>query len=118
MESLDGKTLYYAKGPDSHGIWKTDERGNEEPVIDILPAGRWADWAVTRDGLYFINPLAEPRPAIQYFSFDTRIINTVLTLDAYPQEGAQGLAVSPDGHWLLYPKIKIQGDIVFFQNLQ
>ncbi len=117
VESLDGKTLYYAKGPDSPGIWKIDERGNEQPVIDILPPGRWADWAVSQDGLYFIDPLAEPRPAIQFFSFATRTITPVLPLDAYPQEGAQGLAVSPDRRWLLYPKIKVQGDIVFVQNL-
>jgi Tol biopolymer transport system component len=118
VESLNGKALYYAKGPDSPGIWQIGKRGNEEPVIDILPPGHWADWALSSDGIYFINPLAEPGPAIEFFSIATHTITPVLGLDAYPMEGAQGLAVSPDGHWLLYPKIKIQGDIVFLQNLQ
>jgi Tol biopolymer transport system component len=118
VESSDGKVLYYAKGPDSPGIWRVDQRGNEEPMINILPQGHWADWAVRPNGIYFIDPLAEPRPAIQFFSYAARRITLLSRLETYPQQGAQGLAVSPDCRWLLYPKLKVQGDIVFVQNLQ
>jgi len=118
VESLDGKRLFYAKGPDSPGIWRVDERGDEEPLIDILPQGHWADWAVSQNGIYFVDPLAEPRPGIQFFSYATRRITPVLRLETYPQQGVQGLAVSPDSRWLLYPRLKVQGDIVFVQNLQ
>ena len=118
LESLDGKVLYYARGPDSPGIWRIDQRGEEKPVIEVLPQGHWADWAVARNGLYFIDPLAEPHPAFEFFSYATRRITPALPLETYPLQGVQGMTVSPDRRWLLYPKMKAQGDIVFVQNLQ
>jgi Tol biopolymer transport system component len=103
FESPDGKTLYYAKGQNAPGLWKLPVQGGEEThVLDQLGAGYWGYWAVVQDGIYFYNINTK---AIEFFSFATHKITPIAKPEKAPLRYNPGLAVSPDGRWLLYAQI-------------
>jgi len=57
FESMDGKTLYYAKGLEVPGLWQVPVEGGEETrVIEQLGAFLWGYWAVVEGGIYFTTP--------------------------------------------------------------
>jgi Tol biopolymer transport system component len=100
FESPDGKTLYYAKGQTVPGLWKLPLQGGEEtPVLEQLGAGYWGYWAVVQDGIYFYDANTK---AIEFFSFATHKITEIAKPEKAPWRYNPGLAVSPDGRWLLY----------------
>ncbi len=56
FESQDGKSLYYAKGIRTDGLWSVAVNGGEEaPVLDFPKASFWGYWALVETGIYFVN---------------------------------------------------------------
>jgi hypothetical protein len=56
--------------------------GSESPVVTGKPqVNYWGHWAVTESGLYLLDADAEPRPIIEFYSFATRRITQVLSLE-------------------------------------
>lgn len=117
FESPDGRYLYYTKAMYSPGIWKMPAEGGEEtPVLE----GRrlyHANWAVVDDGIYLIN---QGSNAIEFFSFAT---NRVTEFAPIKKEAslptAFGLAVSPDGQWIIYSQIDHRtSDIMLVENFR
>jgi Tol biopolymer transport system component len=117
FESYDGKTLYYAKGRAGPGLWKVPVGGGEEsPVLEQLDAELWGYWGLTSDGIYFYN--ARTR-AIELFSFATGRMSKVAAPEKDPNPGNPGLAVSPDGRWILYTQIDtLSSDIMLVENFR
>ena len=73
QESPDGRFIYYAKGLNVPGIWKISEADGEE--TGVLTQGRegfWGYWAVTENGIYFLNTEAVPSPAIEFLDLDRK----------------------------------------------
>jgi hypothetical protein len=96
FESVDGKTLYYAKGSFVPGLWKVPVGGGEETqVLEQLEPGYPANWGLTAEGIYFYDAKTK---AIEFFSFATRRVTRVAKAE---NEVFTGLAVSPDGRWIL-----------------
>ena len=58
---------------------------------------------MTGEGIYFVAMVgpAAPRP-LKFFSFATHQVSTIGIVKDDPPEYVPGLAVSPDGRWLLY----------------
>jgi hypothetical protein len=103
FEAPDGKTLYYAKGQNAPGLWRLKVQGGEEtPVLEQLGAGYWGYWAVAQDGIYFYNVNTK---AIEFFSFATHKVTQIGKPEKAPWRYNPGLAVSPDGRWLLYAQV-------------
>ncbi len=112
MESPDGQYLYYTKAT-AHGLWRKRIYGDAETLItDRLDMNDWGNWAITQDGLYFVDRTtpphtdlggAEASAALAFLDFATGD----LTLLAYPNKPVAnpGLAVAPDGSYLLYIQI-------------
>jgi Tol biopolymer transport system component len=108
-ESEDGSSLYYAKFG-KQGIWRMPLNGGEETHILDQPMS-WYDWALTPTGIYFINNGVQPEgPAafikhvngrIEFFDFANREITPIHNLEK-PASEFGGLAISPDGKYLLY----------------
>ncbi len=97
-ESLDGKTLYYAKGLDVPGLWKVPVEGGEEtPVLPQLGTGYWGYWAAVENGIYFYDINTK---AIEFFSFATRKIIEIAKPGKCPI-GFPGFSISPDNRWIL-----------------
>ena len=119
FESPDGQFVYYAKFTEP-GIWRVPVEGGEETlVLDLLQPGLWGYWAVVEEGIYFLNVKAKPRPAIEFYRFATRQVTRVTVPEKDPQYGSPGLALSPDGSWILYMQIdRVESDIMLVENFR
>ncbi len=119
FESPDGQFVYYAKYTEP-GIWRVPVEGGEETlVLDLLQPGLWGYWAVSEQGIYFLNAEAEPRPAIEFYRFATRRTTHVFVPEKDPFYGDPGLALSPDGRWILYAQVDQEtSDIMLVENFR
>jgi eukaryotic-like serine/threonine-protein kinase len=101
IEEASGKFFYYAKGRGVPGIWKALVEGGEETlVVETDKAGLWRNWALSDKGIYFTNNEQPEKPVIEFFSFATGRVTKLATLDR--QINSQGIALSPEGRWLLF----------------
>ena len=101
-ESADGRFLYYSKFQ-APGIWKMPLSGGEEThVLDQPPGEDWFNWAVSRNGIYFIDS-NNGTNAVKFFDFAT---GTKISISTSDKPLSSGLALSPDGRSILY----VQGE--------
>ena len=119
FESADGRVFYYSKGRSMPGIWQVPVSGGEETLLlDHNKAGYWRLWAVVEKGIYFATASAHSHPIIEFFDFGTGKITQVATLEKPLSRSDPGLAVSPDGLWLLFAQMDHSGsDIMIVENL-
>ncbi|HKE56500.1 MAG TPA: winged helix-turn-helix domain-containing protein [Pyrinomonadaceae bacterium] len=115
-ESADGKYLYYSKGP-GPGVWRLPTEGGQEVLmLNQSGAGCWGQWALTDEGIYFINGKSDPGFQVNLFSFATQKISPVASLDKV-NDFVAGLAISPDHHQILYTqRDPINSDIMLVEN--
>jgi len=111
LESVDGKYLFYSKTTGLQiSVRQVPVEGGAE--TEILPAiSLTRNFFVTARGIYFVARTGSggtamhnsPRGAsIQFLSFATGATETVFTTE---KPLSHGLAVSPDGHSLLYTQL-------------
>jgi Tol biopolymer transport system component/DNA-binding winged helix-turn-helix (wHTH) protein len=115
VESADGRSLYYSK-PEVPGIWKMPLSGGAETRVLDQPKF-WFDWALARNGIYFISysKKAFPNATLEFFEFATHRIIPISTLD----KPWQGLALSPDGRSILYARNEFsQSNIMLVKNFR
>ena len=114
-ESMDGDRLFYTKRTDSAlEIWSTGVNGGAETRL-LGPIHSWAGWVPDHHGIYFI----EPARRIAYYRFATGDITPIAALAKEPGPFNTGLALSPDGRWLLYSQLDRSGaDIMLVENFR
>jgi Tol biopolymer transport system component len=118
LESPDRQFLYYAKRHgDNPALWRVPVDGGEEaPVHDLVKPGDWGHWAVVDEGVYFVNATEPSKPAIEFFDFATSKVRSIATLE---KPTIFGLAVSPDGRWILYTQAdRRDSDIMLAENFR
>jgi Tol biopolymer transport system component/DNA-binding winged helix-turn-helix (wHTH) protein len=125
-ESADGRFLYYSK-LGVPGIWKMPLPGGEESrVLDqpfreftMLSGGAfiaWWDWALGRNGIYFLNINSYYQATIEFFDFATHKIIPIWTLTKPP---GFGLSISADGRSILYVQNEVQqSSIMLVKNFR
>jgi len=125
-ESADGRFLYYSK-LGVPGIWKMPLQGGEETrVLDqpyreftIASGGAfiaWWDWALARNGIYFLHFESYSNATIEFFEFATHKITPIWTLTKPP---GFGLSMSADGRSILYVQNEIQqSNIMLVKNFR
>ena len=120
FESADGRFFYYAKGRAMPGIWRVPVAGGDETlVLNEHQAGLWRYWAVTDKGIYFATAEVPSHPLIEFFNFTTAKVTQLAKLDTPLFKTDPGLAVSPDGQWLLVVQMDASGsDIVMADNFR
>lgn len=117
FESTNERLVYYSRGRTGHGLWSISlDEGNETAVLPDLPTNMWGNWAISKDRIYSI----EPRPDGSYWIFCYNL-KTGENLPWVPLVGTpvlwdSGLAVSPDGQWLLYSNVEYKNSEIMFVN--
>jgi Tol biopolymer transport system component/tRNA A-37 threonylcarbamoyl transferase component Bud32 len=108
FESLDGKSVYYAK-LDAPGIWKVPAAGGEE--TRVLDRGGVAVWALTGQGICFFDLNGSTGIALKFYNFATGKVTLLrqFSKDTSVDTGATSLSVSPDGGWILYTQLDQSG---------
>jgi Tol biopolymer transport system component len=118
LKSRRDRFVYYIKEHEP-GIWRVPEEGGEETLVLDTPTpefGRFS--AVTQKGVFYFNHKAGPR-AIEFFDFESRRVTKVAEVGKPLQAWNSGLAVSPDGRWVLYSQIDQGGsDIMLVENFR
>ncbi|PYV80910.1 MAG: hypothetical protein DMG93_17295 [Acidobacteria bacterium] len=114
-ESADGRLLYYSKY-EAQGIWKVPLSGGEEKrVLDQAGEKEWYNWALVRNGIYFLEH-REKGGALDFVDFATGKTTTIWTSDKQP---GVGLAVSADGKSILYAEIELEdSNIMLVKNFR
>jgi eukaryotic-like serine/threonine-protein kinase len=123
VESVDGATIYYAKGITASGIWKVPAAGGEETaVLDRPGPGRWGYIHAIETGIYFVDVTGDakrPRDAIFFYDFSTRRISQVALLETETPAGMPGLSISPDRRSALYTQLDSVGiDLMLVRNFR
>ena len=113
VESADGRFLYYSKF-EERGIWKVPLSGGEETrVLDQAGEMEWYNWALGRNGVYFLKHRAEGGD-LDFFDFATGKTTAISTLDQQP---GIGLALAADGKSILYAETELEdANIMLVKN--
>lgn len=119
-DSKDGKLFYFSKKDPTYGLWFVPVAGGaEKPVPEFAHISLGRSWGILPQGIYFIAREDAPHQTIRFFSFATRHITTLATVEKAPLDGQPGLALSPDGHWLLYAqRDQIINDLMLMENFR
>jgi serine/threonine protein kinase/Tol biopolymer transport system component len=116
FESLDGQYLYFVKNGE-RGLWRTPVAGGDEVLItDQVSAGYWG---LTERGVYYLNIKQPPNSTLEFFDFARSRATRLAKVEKNLQTGSPGLAVSPDGRWLLWAQIdQHTSDIMLIENFR
>ncbi len=121
LESFDGKTLYFSK-LSGGGIWSMPANGGEvQHVTDALHFGYWGEFAVTENGLYLIDSAADQGSALMYYSFRTRQLKRLATLNGDQKKTVawgSNLGASRDGRVVLFVLGTFRSSLVMAENLR
>jgi Tol biopolymer transport system component len=128
VESPDGKFLYYVKRQTATSLWKIPLQGGQ-PIEVLESLNDYLNLAIVPSGVYFV-PLRQaahtrvfsyPGSSIQFLDFGTGQIRTIANFDKAISlyGGTDGLAVSPDGRWILYTQIEQAGsELMLVENFR
>jgi Tol biopolymer transport system component len=116
LESPDGREVYFLRGEgDSQSLWKTPLDGSGK-TIQLLDSVYRGNYAVVKDGIYFIAQSREGRFAIHFLNFSTAKATQVA---AIPKTVMWGFSVSPDERRILYTQLDREGsDLMLVKNFQ
>ena len=119
-ESPDGKLFYFSKWFNKPGISVVPVEGGEaKPVPELAAVGDTRYWGVLKEGIYFVSTEDKAHPAIKFFSFATRQITTLASVEKMPQRDQPGLSFARDGRWLLYTqRDHTINDIMLMENFR
>ena len=76
------------------------------------------EFGVAERGIYFANRAAASRSTIEFFDFATGEVKRIWQPEA-PIHRVYGVAISPDGRWILYTQVDQSGsDIMLVENFR
>jgi Tol biopolymer transport system component len=110
LESLDGKFLYYVKNLIDTSVWRIPVEGGQAiKVVDGL--SNYLNVAIVDKGVIFVpSRQSGARSSVQFFSFATNKIRPIADFEKPLDMGGRGgVAVSPDGRWLLFSQFDQAG---------
>jgi Tol biopolymer transport system component/DNA-binding winged helix-turn-helix (wHTH) protein len=116
VESVDGKTVYYAKENLGTPLFaRALAGGPEREVIDYVGPPR--DYPVFADGIYYGGRVdREGKVPLLFHSFSTGASRLITTVEPYAQNG---LTVSPDRKAILYTRtVSVESDLQLIENFR
>jgi Tol biopolymer transport system component len=118
FESLDGRSVYYAK-LNVPGIWNVPVDGGAE--TRVLEQGGQSLWALTQQGICFFSVSNPSGPTLKLYSFSS---NKLTIVRQFPKETrvdtqSTALSVSPDDRWILYTQFdQASSDLMLVENFR
>jgi Tol biopolymer transport system component/DNA-binding winged helix-turn-helix (wHTH) protein len=99
LESPDGKFIYYTKGLVDTSVWRLPvEGGQPTKVLERLSI--YLNLAIVDEGIYFVpQQVTALAASIEFLDFTT---NHTKRIASFGKFLSNGLALSPDGRWILY----------------
>jgi hypothetical protein len=103
------------KGYEDRRIWRIPSQGGEE--VKVLGPILARNYDVGKDGIYFIpEPDSSKSSAVRFLSFATGEIKSIASIE---NPWLNYLTVSPDGRWILCPKLDLEGsDLMLVENFR
>jgi len=116
FESMDGREVLYTK-TNQPGIWATTlENGHERAVWRGPGPDYWSNWAVAKDGIFFLAPEAGAPPEIEFLELKTGRLWHIAKL---AKPSFYGFTVSPDEHSLTYSQFdRTERNILLVKNFR
>jgi Tol biopolymer transport system component/DNA-binding winged helix-turn-helix (wHTH) protein len=118
FESMDGREVLYTK-TNQPGIWATTlENGHERTVWRGPGPDYWSNWAVGKDGIFFLAPAADAGapPEIQFLESKTGRVWHIARL---AKPSFYGFTVSPDERSLVYSQFdRTERSILLAKNFR
>jgi Tol biopolymer transport system component len=113
-ESDDGRYLYYVKRAPQDGLWRVALAGGaESPVLESFDDRMWGYWAVTPAGLYYADfPASGTQARVQLLPA-AGSPREIVAFTRRPSPWDRGLAVSPDGRFLIWVQVDLTGSDIF-----
>jgi Tol biopolymer transport system component len=100
LESVDGKSLYFAKDANGEALWTKPVAGG--PEKQVLQGLYRLNFLVTKQGVYYMTePAEDGTSTLRFYNFATDQSNLIFPVGS-PEFG---LDVSPDGRFLIYAQI-------------
>ena len=121
FESPDG-FLYYARGPQSPGLWRIAlgrAAAVEEAVIPELDKSMWGNWAVGSTGVYYTRRAPGGPPEhwqIAFLSFATGQTRVIRELERNPVLYENGLVLSPDEKALYFTMLDFSSSDIYLMD--
>ena len=99
LESPDGRFIYYTKDLFNTSVWRLPvEGGQATKVLEGL--SNYLNLAIVDEGIYFVPQQVAPlASSIEFQDFAT---NHTKRIASFGKFLTNGLALSPDGRWILY----------------
>ncbi len=116
FESMDGREVLYTK-TNQPGIWATTlENGHERAVWRGPGPDYWSNWAVAKDGIFFLAPEAGAPPEIEFLELKTGRVWHIARL---AKPSFYGFTVSPDERSLVYSQFdRTERNILLARNFR
>jgi Tol biopolymer transport system component len=100
------RVIFNSMQADGVELWSKPVSGGLEAPLQDMPRLNYADaWVATAAGVYYTDALAKP-VTVSFYDFTTRTKRRLTSLKQAFAPAGPGLAVSPDGRWLLYVQVE------------
>lgn len=117
QESKDSQFLYYERTRGGNcPLLRIPVQGG--PEVQILPSVSERSWAVSGQGVWFIAQ-ARSGKQLRFFDFKEKTTTSLTQLNDVVPSAFDGLAISPDGHTLVYNHSASRGtEILLVENFR
>lgn len=103
LESPDGKFLYYTKYLVDTSVWRVALDGGQTAAKVLDGLSNYINVALVDKGIYFVPIQAGASgSSVQFLDLQT---NKITRIANFERPAGDGLALSPDGQWILYSQI-------------
>jgi len=122
METLDGKTLYFARVRNGSGLWSMPSGGGAAQAVPGLESAGFGRWAITQDGVCYLD-IPAPGSAgqsitrIVCWSSSTGKLSQMGLVDKPIRISIPAFSVSRDGRRFLWHQTDLQdADLMLVEN--